>query len=107
MTRSQKRAPARSTSACGADERRGAVLDAARELLVTHGLVALRLDAVARRAEVDPVAICRWWPSEEALALDVLRQEWVALAAHVYRGACRFGVRDPSSQHQADGVTKP
>jgi AcrR family transcriptional regulator len=54
--------------------------------------VALSLDAVAQRAKVEPVAIYRWWPSEEALALDALRHEWVALAAHVYRGACRFGV---------------
>jgi AcrR family transcriptional regulator len=87
----------------GAEPTRAAVLDAARELLITSGLVALTIDAVAQRADVEPTAIYRWWPSEEALALDVLRHEWVALAAHVYRGACRFGVGGTSTRDQVTG----
>jgi AcrR family transcriptional regulator len=71
---------------------RDAVLDSAGELLVTRGLTAMTIDAVAERAEVEKTAISRWWPSEEALALDVLHHEWVALAGPVRREACRFGL---------------
>jgi AcrR family transcriptional regulator len=76
----------------GRGESREAILDAACQLLVTRGLVALTLDAVARRADVETSLISRWWPSEEALALDVLRQEWLALAVRVRRGAVRIGL---------------
>jgi AcrR family transcriptional regulator len=68
------------------------VLDAAGELLVTRGLTAVTIDAVAQRAHVEATAISRWWPTEEALAVDVLYHEWVALAGHVRREACRFGL---------------
>jgi AcrR family transcriptional regulator len=68
------------------------VLDSAGELLVTRGLTAMTIDAVAERAEVEKTAIARWWPSEEALALDILHHELVALAGHVRREACRFGL---------------
>jgi AcrR family transcriptional regulator len=71
---------------------RDAVLDAAGELLVTRGLTAVTIDAVAQRAHVEATAISRWWPTEEALAVDVLYHEWVALAGHVRREACRFGL---------------
>jgi AcrR family transcriptional regulator len=80
------------TPQLGAERGRDDVLDAAGELLVSRGLVALTLDAVAQRAHVDRTLLSRWWPSEEALAMDVLHHEWVALAAHVYRGAFRFGL---------------
>jgi AcrR family transcriptional regulator len=76
----------------GSGRGRDAVLDSAGELLVTRGLTALTIDAVAERANVEKTAISRWWPSEEALALDVLYHEWVALAAHVRCEACRFGL---------------
>jgi AcrR family transcriptional regulator len=69
---------------------REAILDAAGQLLVTRGLVALTLDAVARRADVEASLISRWWPSEEALALDALRQEWLALAVQIRRRAVRI-----------------
>jgi AcrR family transcriptional regulator len=59
---------------------------------VTRGLVAMTIDAVAERAHVSKQAIDRWWPSEEALALDVLSREWFALARNVRREACRFGL---------------
>jgi AcrR family transcriptional regulator len=71
---------------------RRAVLEAGGELLVSCGLVALTVEAVARRANVDRSTISRRWPSEEALAMDVLHHEWAGLAAHVYRGACDFGI---------------
>jgi AcrR family transcriptional regulator len=60
--------------------------------LVTRGLVAVTIDAVAARARVSARLIRRWWPSEEALALEVLHQEWVALAGRIRRGASDFGL---------------
>ncbi len=66
---------------------RRAILDAACELLVTSGLIALRLDAVADRTGTSVESILRWWPSEEALALDALRHEWLALASMLHSGA--------------------
>jgi AcrR family transcriptional regulator len=68
---------------------REAILDAAGQLLVTRGLVALTLDAVARHADVEASLISRWWTSEEALALDALRREWLTLAVRVRRRAIR------------------
>jgi AcrR family transcriptional regulator len=65
----------------GSKRGRDAVLDAAGELLVTRGLIAVSVEAVAERARVSKHLIGRWWPSEEALALDALHHEWVALAA--------------------------
>jgi AcrR family transcriptional regulator len=71
---------------------RGRIIDAARELLTSSGLSAMTLDAVAARARVSEQMISRWWPSEEALALDVLRREWIALAAGVRRAALKSGL---------------
>jgi AcrR family transcriptional regulator len=65
----------------GSERGRDAVLDAAGELLVTRGLIAVSVEAVAKRARVSQRLIGRWWPSEEALAMDALQHEWVALAA--------------------------
>jgi AcrR family transcriptional regulator len=85
-------APTMRRPAPGRGGSREAILDAAGQLLVTRGLVALTLDAVARRADVEASLISRWWPSEEALALDALRQEWLALAVQVRRRAVRIGL---------------
>jgi AcrR family transcriptional regulator len=68
-------------------------MDAAAELLATRGLAELTIDAVANHAGTTRAIIQRLWPNEEALALDVLRHEWLELAAQVYGGACRFGLR--------------
>jgi AcrR family transcriptional regulator len=76
------------------DDARGRdlIVDAAGELLVVSGLGAVTLDAVAARAGVSEQTISRWWPSEEALALDVLHREWIALAASVRRAAIGYGL---------------
>jgi AcrR family transcriptional regulator len=71
---------------------REAVLDAAEELLVTRGLTAMTIEAVAAKAGVEVAAINRWWPSEEALAVDVLQYEWLALATRIRRRAHVFGL---------------
>lgn len=68
---------------------RDGVLDAACQLLVTQGLGALTIDAVAQSAGIDMAVISRWWPSEEALAFDALRREWLALAIRMRHGAVR------------------
>jgi AcrR family transcriptional regulator len=49
-----------------------AILEAARQLLVTEGFTRLRLEHVAAAAGVGKATIYRRWPSKEALALDLL-----------------------------------
>ncbi|WP_329047404.1 TetR/AcrR family transcriptional regulator [Amycolatopsis sp. NBC_01488] len=55
-----------------------AVLDAAAELLLTHGLSEVSMDTVADRAGVSKATIYRWWPTKQTLALDALYTEWSA-----------------------------
>jgi AcrR family transcriptional regulator len=55
---------------------RNAVLEAAAELLLTDGLAAVSMDAIAARAGVSKATIYRWWRSKELLALDALYYEW-------------------------------
>jgi AcrR family transcriptional regulator len=55
---------------------RKAILDAAAELLLEHGLETVSMDAVADRAGVSKATIYRWWPTKETLALEALYQEW-------------------------------
>lgn len=49
---------------------RHAVLAAAADTLVEHGLRAVTFDKVAVRAGVSKMTLYKWWPSPGALALD-------------------------------------
>ena len=60
------------------EKARQAVLHAAAELLVAHGLGAVSMDAVAESAGVSKATIYRWWSAKETLALDALDDEWSA-----------------------------
>jgi AcrR family transcriptional regulator len=62
-----------------------AILAAAIELLLEHGLHAMSMDAVAERAGVSKATIYRWWPSKELLALDALATEWQVTAPDATR----------------------
>jgi AcrR family transcriptional regulator len=53
-----------------------AILAAAIELLLEHGLHAMAMDDVAEHAGVSKATIYRWWPSKELLALDALATDW-------------------------------
>ena len=55
---------------------RKAILRAASELLLEHGLHAISMDAVAERAGASKATIYLWWPSKELLALDALFSDW-------------------------------
>jgi AcrR family transcriptional regulator len=55
---------------------RKAILHAASELLLEHGLNSISMDAVAERAGASKATIYRWWPSKELLALDALFSDW-------------------------------
>jgi AcrR family transcriptional regulator len=55
---------------------RQAILAAARELLLEHGLNSVSMDALAERAGASKATIYRWWPSKELLALDALFSQW-------------------------------
>jgi AcrR family transcriptional regulator len=68
------------------------ILDVAAELLVCQGLAGLSVERVASRAQVESSLIARWWPSEDALALDALRHVWLGLAVRVHHRAVRLGL---------------
>lgn len=59
-----------------------AILGAAAQLLLDHGLSAVSMDTVAERAGVSKATIYRWWPTKETLALDALYTEWAAAQPH-------------------------
>jgi AcrR family transcriptional regulator len=56
------------------DRARRAILDAFQAQLIADGFADLRLEHVAAQAGVGKATIYRWWPSREALALDLLMQ---------------------------------
>jgi AcrR family transcriptional regulator len=58
------------------EESRVAILDAAAELLLEHGLPGVSVDAIAERAGASKATIYRWWPTKEVLALDALYRSW-------------------------------
>ena len=71
--------PAESTPSRGrprSEKARKAILAAAMQRLLDHGLHAMSMDDVARDAGVSKATIYRWWPSKERLALDALATEW-------------------------------
>lgn len=53
-----------------------AILQAATDLLLEHGLHAISMDAIAERAGTSKATIYRWWPSKELLAADALFMAW-------------------------------
>ena len=63
---------------------RKAILGAAAELLLEHGLNSISMDAVAERAGAGKATIYRWWPSKELLALDALFSEWEPVGPRTY-----------------------
>ena len=52
---------------------RAAILEAAAELVLEHGLAAVSVDAVAARAKVSKTTLYRWWPTKEILALHAIQ----------------------------------
>jgi AcrR family transcriptional regulator len=71
------------------EKARGAILEAAAELLLEKGLAAVSMDAVAARAGVSKATIYRWWPTKETLALDALYHEWAAVPSPRDTGSLR------------------
>jgi AcrR family transcriptional regulator len=71
------------------EKARGAILDAAAELLLERGLAAASMDAVAARAGVSKATIYRWWPTKETLALDALYREWASVPVPEDTGSLR------------------
>jgi AcrR family transcriptional regulator len=72
---------------------RTAILDAAGELLIEHGLPAVSMDTVAARAGVSKATIYRWWPTKEMLAMDSLYHEWSGVPAPRDTGSLRGDLR--------------
>jgi AcrR family transcriptional regulator len=55
---------------------RKAILHAASDLLLEHGLSSISMDAVAERAGTSKATIYRWWTSKELLAVEALFSDW-------------------------------
>ncbi|QMU67424.1 TetR/AcrR family transcriptional regulator [Streptacidiphilus sp. P02-A3a] len=49
---------------------RAAVLDAAADLLVTGGIDAVTMEAIAARAQVSKATVYKWWPSRAHVMLE-------------------------------------
>jgi AcrR family transcriptional regulator len=75
MVRTVSTEPARTRGRPRSEPTRQAILAAATELLLTRGLAAVSMDAVAARAGVSKATIYRWWPTKETLALDALYEQ--------------------------------
>jgi AcrR family transcriptional regulator len=67
--------PAKTRGRPRSEPARQAILAAATDLLLTRGLAAVSMDAVAARAGVSKATIYRWWPTKETLALDALYEQ--------------------------------
>jgi AcrR family transcriptional regulator len=76
-------------SPLGGRATRKEILDVAAHLLVSQGLAELSVESLASRAQVESSLIARWWPSEDALALDTLRHVWLGVAVRVHDGAAQ------------------
>jgi AcrR family transcriptional regulator len=66
-----------------------AILEAAADLLLEHGLAAVSMDEVAAQAGVSKATIYRWWPTKETLAMDALYQDWAGVPAVDDTGSLR------------------
>jgi AcrR family transcriptional regulator len=58
------------------EKARNAILAAAADLLLAHGLDAVSMDEVAEHAGASKATIYRWWPTKQMLALEALYHEW-------------------------------
>ena len=77
------------------EKARHAILEAAAELLLSRGLGAVSMDAVAETAGVSKATIYRWWPSKEMLALDNADSK-VSRFLRYFRQVAGWGTLDPA-----------
>ena len=76
------------------EKTRQAILAAADELFLEHGVDAVNMDEVAERAGASKATIYRWWPSKHVLALDALVTAWEeATGLDRDRGSLRADLR--------------
>jgi len=76
----------------GASGTRGAILDAAREVLAREGYDRATLRGIARRAKVDPALVLHYFHSKEALFVHAMRMP--VNPAELMRGMLREGHAD-------------
>jgi AcrR family transcriptional regulator len=63
-------APRRRRGRPRSERARQAILAAAGDLMLSGGLTAATMDAIAHRAGVSKATVYKWWPSRGAVALD-------------------------------------
>ncbi|WP_067901453.1 TetR/AcrR family transcriptional regulator [Nocardia vaccinii] len=73
---------------------REAILDAAMDSLLDHGVAAMNMDLVAAAAGVSKATIYRWWPGKETLAMDALYREWESVPSPPDTGSLRDDLRN-------------
>lgn len=113
-----KRSPGRSRS----EPARIAILNATLNLLETHTLQQITIEAIAKEAGVGKATIYRWWPSKVAVVIDAFVQNHIvrtpmpkggscreAITAHIHRMVQQYGGRGGRlvAQILAEGQSKP
>lgn len=102
------------------DAARRAILDAAYDLVVSHGYAEVTMDAIAAHAGTGKQTIYRWWAGKADLVLDAL-EDWAegrisiteteslpAFLSKVCEGATRAGpvLRSLMAQAQFDAALR-
>ncbi|MGF6881360.1 AcrR family transcriptional regulator [Nocardia sp. GAS34] len=76
------------------EKAREAILDAAMDSLLEHGVTAMNMDLVAAAAGVSKATIYRWWPGKETLAMDALYRTWGSVPEPPDTGSLRDDLRN-------------
>src|SRR5215207_8953400 len=83
------------------DEVRTKILDAARELFITHGVEAVSMRKIAEAIEYSPTAIYLHFADKETLLAQLCAHDFDALA-HTFREAA--SIKDPVERIKALGL---
>lgn len=78
------------------DQRRAAVIDAARELFLAHGVTATSMDAIARRAGVAKGTVYLSFPTKQHL-VHAIEAEFDARILDAVKGAATIGSDAPTA----------
>jgi AcrR family transcriptional regulator len=83
-----KRSPGRARS----ESARIAILNATLNLLETHSLQQITIEAIAKEAGVGKATIYRWWPSKVSVVIDAFVQNHIVQTPMPKGGSCREAI---------------
>lgn len=104
MARAQKKADGAKRRTLSVEERRDAILDAAKLHLVDCGFAGLRMDDVARSAGLSKGGVYFHFPSKEAVVLGVVHRENARIQAQLERVPDRAASVFEQIESQVGGV---